>query len=75
MAGNRRTCARLKLNFEKAQPAQPILDRLLHRGLESAILLRGRMTDHDAWYEVEIAGPRRAVDEAVRGYRCAQLTA
>ena len=52
----------LEVAFAKQQAAQPILDRLLKAGLSSAIVLRGRVTPSDAWFELELKGSTRTVD-------------
>ena len=75
MKNERRKTARLMLAYDEPHPAQEIIDNLYHEGVESALLVRGRMTDHDAWYELEIAGTRRAVENALLVSRSGLMTA
>ncbi len=75
MKNEGRKVARLMLTYDEPHPAQEILDSLHHEGVESALIVRGRMTDHDAWYELEITGTRRAVENALLVSRSGLMTA
>jgi hypothetical protein len=59
----------LEVTFSKHQPAQPLIDRLLEDGLHSVTVLRGRVTDCDSWYQLEIQGRVPVVDAAVESHR------
>jgi hypothetical protein len=57
----------LEVTFRRRQRAQPLLNRLMKAGLSSATVLRGRVTDSDAWFQLELRGTAPALDAAVRG--------
>jgi hypothetical protein len=59
----------LEVAFSKHQPAQPIIDRLLEDGLHSVTVLRGRVTEYDSWYQLEIQGSVPVVDATVESHR------
>jgi hypothetical protein len=61
------TSAILKVRFNSYHPADSLLNELLESGLQSATLLRGRMTPSDAWYEVEITGTPELVAATLPG--------
>jgi len=66
--GNLKTAV-LKVQYAGFQPVQPVLDRLLETGLETAAILRGRMTARGAWFEVSVTGTPEALECALHGDR------
>jgi len=64
--GNLKTAV-LKVQYAGFQPVQPVLDRLLETGLQTATIVRGRMTARGAWYEVSVTGTPQAVQCALHG--------
>jgi hypothetical protein len=66
--GNLKTAV-LKVQYAGFQPVQPVLDRLLETGLQTATIVRGRMTASGAWYEVSVTGTPEAVQVALTGDR------
>lgn len=66
--GNLKTAV-LKVEYSGFQPVQPVLDRLLETGLQTATIVRGRMTPRGAWYEVSVTGTPEAVQCALYGDR------
>jgi hypothetical protein len=66
--GNLKTAV-LKVQYAGFQPVQPVLDRLLKTGLQTATIVRGRMTARGAWYEVSVTGTPAALECALHGDR------
>jgi len=62
MANSNQKTVVLEVAFANQQAVQPILNRLLKTGLSSAIVLRGRVTPTDAWFQLELQGSMGAMD-------------
>jgi ABC-type methionine transport system ATPase subunit len=57
---------RFRISGPKKIRSEPIIHRLSHDCGVVPNILRGRITRKDAWLEVELAGPRRNIDKALR---------
>jgi hypothetical protein len=54
------------LNFPDRALAKPAIERLSRGSTLSVNILRGRITEHEAWFELELAGRVDEVDELIR---------
>ncbi len=57
---------RIRMSCPKKIRGEPIIHRLSHDCKVVPTLLRGRITKKDAWLEVELAGPRKNVEKALK---------
>jgi len=57
---------KLKLTFPEKVLGDPIIHKLSHDLGVVPNILRGRITEKNAWLEVELIGPAKAVDKALK---------
>lgn len=57
---------RFRISGPKKVRSEPIIHRLSHDCGVVPNILRGRITQKDAWLEVELAGPRKSVEKALK---------
>jgi hypothetical protein len=57
---------RFRISCPEKIRSEPIIHRLSHDCGVVPNILRGRITRKDAWLEVELTGPRRNIDKALK---------
>lgn len=66
MEQDRRDSLRIEVSFPDRALAKPILREISENRDLSVNILRGRMTENDAWFEVEIRGKPAKLQELLR---------
>ena len=66
MGADSENTARYKLTFPEQRLGDPIIHKLSHDFSVVPTILRGRITEKDAWLEVELVGAGDQIDGAIR---------
>lgn len=65
MASEAQKASRFKMTFPEKLLGEPLIHRLSHDMDVVPNILRGRITEKNAWLEVEIVGTTDGIEEAV----------
>lgn len=66
MAKDAQKTARYKMTFPEKIIGEPIIYKLAHDLDVAPNILRGRITDKNAWLEVELAGTAKNIEKALK---------